>query len=104
MDKPRLVIPKKKEKKIEKKKGRPLLDFLHDKEIDTLITEGIEERLADPESKNWQPTVDFIAKVRGDFAPEKQITATISAEDKDQEYKKIAELIKDPTPKGSEEA
>ncbi len=40
---------------------------LHLPEIDDAIVKGILARLADPNSPNWQPTADYVSKIRGDF-------------------------------------
>ena len=61
--------------------------------IDDLITTGIFERLKDPSSRHWQATADFVAKIRGDFAPEKQIQVSLNPEDRDKKYQDILDLV-----------
>jgi hypothetical protein len=49
-------------------------------DIDAQIKRGIKARLKNPQSKNWQPTADFYAKIQGDFAPEKHVNVNVDPE------------------------
>lgn len=70
-----------------------LKEALSCKEIDELVTEGVFERLKDPNSRHWQPTADFVAKLRGDFAPEKHVNVNLDPVDRDKKYQEILDLI-----------
>lgn len=76
-----------------------LKEALSTDRIDNLITKGILERLEDPGSRHWQPTADYVSKIRGDFAPEKQVIASLTPEDRDKKYQDILDLLNN-TPKG----
>lgn len=65
-----------------------------DARIGPLIEEGILQRLQNPESRNWQPTADFVAKIRGSFAPEKHEHTHMRPEDRDQKYEEIINKIR----------
>ena len=53
----------------------------------------MEKRLRDPDSKHWQPTADFYAKIRGEFAPDKSVKLTISADERKKKRLKRLEEI-----------
>lgn len=72
---------------------RAIKDRLTDPEIDNLLEVGVRRRLEDPESPYWQPTADYIAKIRGDFAPDRQLVANVSVEDRRQKLEAIAKII-----------
>ena len=61
--------------------------------IDRLLQSGILHRLQDPDSKNWQPTADFVAKIRGDFAPEKHEQTIMTQEQRDRKFEQIEALV-----------
>jgi|1_EtaG_2_1085319.scaffolds.fasta_scaffold79008_2 hypothetical protein len=62
--------------------------------VNAKIVAGIEERLEDPMSRHWQPTADYVAKLRGDFAPDKVVSVNLSPEERNQEYDKVLDLVK----------
>lgn len=63
------------------------------KEIEELIIDGAKERLLDPNSRHWQATADFVAKIRGSFAPEKHEHIHMKQEDRDERYQEIMSKI-----------
>lgn len=68
-------------------------EALNAPEITELVTVGVKERLKTPTSPYWQPTADYVAKIRGEFAPEKQIQMTLGAPDRDQRYAEIMNIV-----------
>lgn len=74
---------------------RALRDCLLDEDIDQLLVRGVKHRLKDPESKYWQETATFAAKVRGDFAPEKHVNVTLTPGERDEKMRKIEQLVGD---------
>lgn len=69
-------------------------EALHTPKIDKLLEKGILERLENPQSRHWQPTADFVAKIRGDFAPEKQVQVNLTPDQRDDKYAEILKLVK----------
>lgn len=61
--------------------------------IDDLIYRGIQLRLNDPMTPMWQPTADYVSKIRGDFAPEKHVNVNLTPEQRDEKYDEIMKLV-----------
>jgi hypothetical protein len=68
-------------------------DALAAPDITELILRGIRERLQDPMFQGWQQTVDFVAKVKGEFAPEKHLNMNLTAEDRDRKYQEVLSIV-----------
>lgn len=68
-------------------------DALQSPDIDDMIQKGVKKRLEDPLTQYWQPTADYVAKVRGDFAPTQQVNMNLTPEDRNKKYDEILELI-----------
>lgn len=80
------------------KRGRvrvALQNFLrdYDDEIQEKIVDGIRERLKDPKKAAWLPTADFYAKIKGEYAPDKQVQISLSSEDRDARYEETKRKI-----------
>lgn len=69
-------------------------EALHTPKIDKLLEKGVLKRLEDPGSRHWQPTADFVAKIRGDFAPEKQVQVNLTPDQRNEKYEEILNLVK----------
>lgn len=69
-------------------------DRLNQPDIDEMLERGVRSRLSDPEKKGWQETADFVAKLRGDFAPERHLNMEMTQEDRDQVYAEIMDKIR----------
>lgn len=61
--------------------------------IKAAIFAGMEKRLQDPFSRYFQPSAEFVARVTGDFAPEKHEVSTMKSEERDAFYLKVVEKI-----------
>lgn len=68
-------------------------DALKAPEIDDMIQKGVKARLEDPMTSYWQPTADYVAKVRGDFAPTQNVNVNLTPEDRNKKYEEILNLI-----------
>lgn len=75
--------------------NKAIRDRLMEGRIDEMIEDGVKKRLGDPDSSRWMETVDYIAKVRGDYAPEKKLSASLSmsVEEREKEYEKMKKLL-----------
>lgn len=70
-----------------------LKELLNEKCIDDMIHEGVKERLKDYTSRGWISTAEFVAKIRGDFAPEKSVQLQLTQEDRASRYDEIMKKI-----------
>lgn len=68
--------------------------FASMQDLDTLIVNGVTERLQDPQSRHWQPTADYVSKVRGDFAAEKHAHVHLNESEREDRYKKMIADVK----------
>lgn len=71
-----------------------LRELLNTAEIDGKIADGVKHRLNDPDSKNWISTADFVAKVRGDYAPERHEVMGLSAEEREKQYQDVLNKVR----------
>lgn len=76
-----------------KKIQMALRELLQKESIDTMIADGVKKRLENPMTPYWQPTADFVAKVRGEFAPDKTVNLNLTPEDRDAKYEEIMKLV-----------
>ena len=65
----------------------------YDDEIQDKIVNGIRVRLEDPEKAHWLPTADFYAKIKGEYAPDKQVVMSLSPEEREERYEEIKRKI-----------
>lgn len=72
---------------------RSIRDRLAVDDIDDLLEEGVRKRLQDPYGKEWQPTADYVSKLRGDFAPEKRMNLNMSVDEREERYQRVMELL-----------
>lgn len=70
-------------------------EILNSSKIKDKIIRGVDKRLEDPMTHYWQPTADFWAKITGQFAPEKQIVAQVTPENRRKSYHEIAEFVRE---------
>lgn len=71
-----------------------LRDRLETDKVNDMIERGVLKRLEDPASRHWQPTADYVSKVKGDFAAEKHEVYAMKGEDRDRKYDDIIKLVR----------